>query len=91
LIALSILSVYLFWQGGEISRPIGVLSPDEPLQSGLSTSSSLEKKGYRVAHLAGFENKARVNSSSRYRYDRGAELAPIDLVLGWGLCQILRS
>lgn len=44
----------------------------------------LEKTGYRIHPLARFEIEARVLSKQTYRFDREAELAPVDLALGWG-------
>jgi hypothetical protein len=84
LIALVVFGVYVLWPEQEIPRAAGVLAPDEPYQKELSTSSFINKNGYRIAPLAAFDIRARVISSSRYRFDREADLAPVDLVLGWG-------
>jgi hypothetical protein len=84
LIALVVFSAYLFWQGREVSRPAGVLAPDEPKQEALPNSFALDRNGYRITPLASFDITARVISSRKYRYDRQSDLAPVDLVLGWG-------
>ena len=79
-----IFSLYWFLPGSEIARAPGVLAPDEPVQRELFTSSFHEQNGYRIAPLATFDIRARVISAARYRFGREADLAPVDLVLGWG-------
>ena len=70
------------WSGREISRPAGVLVAEEPVQRQVYTSSYREKSGYHIAPLASFDIRARVIGAERYRFDRGAALAPVDLALG---------
>jgi hypothetical protein len=79
-----IFSLYWFLPGSEIARVPGVLAPDEPVQRELFTSSFHEQNGYRIAPLATFDIRARVISAARYHFGREADLAPVDLVLGWG-------
>src|SRR4030095_9392463 len=83
-IGAAILSLYLIWREPGIPRPDGVLAPDEPYQKELYIPSIREQNGYRIAPLASFEIRARVIASTRYRFARGADLAPVDPVLGWG-------
>jgi hypothetical protein len=45
---------------------------------------SLEKDIFRITPLATFDVRARVIAAARYRFGRDADLAPVDLVLGWG-------
>jgi hypothetical protein len=73
------------WSWREISRPAGVLVAEDPVQREVYTSSYREKSGYRIAFLASFDIRARVIGAERYRFDRGAALAPVDLALGWGV------
>jgi hypothetical protein len=80
----AIFAVYFYWQQSEIPRPAGALAPDEPVQTAIYSSSLPEKNGYRIAPLAAFDIRARVIRSERYRFGREADLAPVDLVLGWG-------
>jgi hypothetical protein len=75
---------YVYWEQSEIPHPAGVLAPDEPVQLTAYTSTIREMSGYRVAPLASFDIRARVIRSERYRFGRGADLSPVDLVLGWG-------
>jgi hypothetical protein len=79
-----LVGLYLFWENSEISRPAGVLAPDEPHQREVSSASFREKNGYRITPLATFDIRARVIARERYRFGRAADLSPIDLVLGWG-------
>jgi hypothetical protein len=37
-----------------------------------------------LTSLASFDIRARVLARERYRFDRAADLSPIDLALGWG-------
>lgn len=41
-------------------------------------------KGHELKPLADFAITARVLSRENYRFDRAAELSPVDLALGWG-------
>ena len=79
-----LVGLYLFWENSEISRPAGVLAPDEPHQREVYSTSFREKNGYRITPLATFDIRARVIARERYRFGRAADLSPIDLVLGWG-------
>jgi hypothetical protein len=73
------------WLSGRpLERGPGVLAPNEPVQRNLSNGKILEKNGYQLRELASFSLEARVLAAERYRYDRGADLAPMDLALGWG-------
>jgi len=84
IIALMIFGAYVLWPEPEISRAGGVVAPEEPYQKELSATSFTHKNGYRIDPRAAFDIRARVILSSRYRFDREADLAPVDLVLGWG-------
>jgi hypothetical protein len=63
----------------------GILAREEPYQGSLYTSSTREKNGYRIAPLVSFDIRARVIAAARYRFGVGADLSPVDLVLGWGV------
>lgn len=69
-------------------RPIdpgpGVLAPQPPLQEPIEESAPFAFEDYRITPLARFAATARVLGTERYRFDRGAELVPVDLALGWG-------
>ena len=75
---------YHFWSERSVSRPPGVLAPNDPVQENVDDGPSWEIGEYAVHALARFELDARVLSAERYRLDRESDLAPIDLALGWG-------
>jgi hypothetical protein len=67
-----------------IDQPPGVLMPDPPRQSETDRAQAFDHNGYQLRPLADFVVRARVLGREDYRFDREAELAPIDLALGWG-------
>jgi hypothetical protein len=69
--------VALFWLGGAI------LQPAPPLAV-LGTDGQLQLADYRIIPLQSFALEARVLGREDYHFDRGADLAPTDLALGWG-------
>lgn len=62
----------------------GQVAPDDPRQTEPGRRIVLEKKGYALEPLARFAIEARVLGKEIYRADREADLAPVDLALGWG-------
>jgi len=77
--------VWNAWQGRALQRAPGVLVDAVPLQVELpSGMPSIEHAGYRITPLQAFSLEARVLSTERYRFDRQADLSPVDLALGWG-------
>lgn len=81
---LALITALYYWSGREISRPPGALAPDEPYQREVYGASTREKNGYRISPLASFDIRARVIATERYRFDRGSDVSPVDIVLGWG-------
>jgi len=73
-----------FGESAAISHSPGVLVAHEPFQDAVGRLPKLAKKGYEIEPLARFSIEARVLRAERYWFDRGAELAPVDLALGWG-------
>jgi hypothetical protein len=67
-----------------VERAPGVLAPDDPLQREPAGATPLQHQEYELTPRAEFELEARVLSAERYRWDGGADLAPVDLALGWG-------
>jgi hypothetical protein len=66
-----------------IPRGPGAIAPAEPLQQGLIQPLSFAKGAFRATALARFELTARVILKQEYN-DYGAQIAPVDLALGWG-------
>lgn len=62
----------------------GILAPEPPRQEMITPPQPFPYKDHVIYRLAHFELTARVLSSEAYRFDREAELSPIDLALGWG-------
>ena len=83
-IALVLFGALNWWSGREVSLPPGVHAADLPAQSSVSGEREFTRNGYRIRALARFEVSARVLGAEHYRLDREAQLAPVDLALGWG-------
>jgi hypothetical protein len=75
---------YCYWGGRAIPQPPGILEPNDPVQENVEDGPHWDIDGYDVHALARFEVDARVLSAEHYRWDREAELSPVDLALGWG-------
>lgn len=85
LLVIVLVAGWYWWPGPEVKRAAGVVVAGAPVQQELSgPAPRLSKAGYEIRPLARFELDARVLGVERYRFDRGSELAPVDLVLGWG-------
>lgn len=85
LIILFLVAGYHAWSDRSISRPPGVLVVDEPAQGAIVDLPEIRKQDFFLKPLASFELKARVILAKRYYFGRAADLAPVDLVLAWGL------
>jgi len=73
-----------WWQGRPLTHPPGILAPLEPVQTEPESSASWTFHEHKITPLAHFELRARVLSTERYRFDRAAQLSPVDFALGWG-------
>lgn len=62
----------------------GAVAAQPPLQSDVDGAPGFDHRGYRVTPLARFDLHGRVLGRENYRFDREADLAPVDLALGWG-------
>ncbi len=62
----------------------GMPAAHEPLQTSTDLPQPFNQGEHTITPLAGYSIKAVVLSRQRYRYDAAAELAPLDLALGWG-------
>jgi hypothetical protein len=56
-----------------------------PVQSSIGVCPAFDHNGYRIQPMADFHAEALVLGTARYRFDRGADLSPVDLALGWGV------
>ena len=75
---------FMYWRDLPVAQRPGMLAPEEPLQTEPATRESWSHRGHKLTSLAQFQLRARVLGTERYRFDRGAELSPVDLALGWG-------
>lgn len=69
---------------GTVTYGPGVMAPNAPVQMMIVDAKPFAFKGYTLTPLATFRAEARVLSKETYRWDREAELSPVDWVLGWG-------
>ena len=81
-VALALASWYFFNDPSGKWR--GIPAAHDPQQTSSAVPSSFDHEGYTIKPLAKYDITAVVLSRSRYRYDAGAALAPVDLALGWG-------
>jgi hypothetical protein len=71
--------------GCERRLPDGRVAPRAPIQEDVEwTRSPIRVKDYGLTPLARFRVTARVLGAMHYSFDREAQLAPVDLALGWG-------
>ncbi len=74
------------WWSSErhVQVPPGIVVAAEPEQRNLDGTSTFQTKGHTFVKRAEFAITARVLRKEIYRVDGGANLAPVDLGLGWG-------
>ncbi len=85
LLLICALGAWFAWRDRPIEQPPGVLAPDVPRQQRLNAAApTFRKDRYEIKALAEFTIEARVLGREDYRFDAGADLAPVDLTLGWG-------
>ncbi|HAJ72414.1 MAG TPA: hypothetical protein DCO68_10090 [Methylophilaceae bacterium] len=66
-----------------VTHSDGELVSTKPLQTS-ADNVPFKFYGYTITPLETFEIEARVLAREHYAFDRGADLSPVDLVLGWG-------
>jgi len=71
------------WDSKPIEHPPGILVAERPEQVDLQASTFM-LGDYQLTRKASFKIDARVLSKEPYYLGRTADLAPIDLALGWG-------
>ncbi|MCM8813550.1 MAG: hypothetical protein NC924_06415 [Candidatus Omnitrophica bacterium] len=86
LIVGGIAAFWLFqvWANRPVAYGPGVLAPEEPRQKIYAASQTVACNGYNLKLLASFDITAKVLSRRTYHGQRGDELSPLDLALGWG-------
>lgn len=82
-IALIAYGAYQHYHQRPVVHGDGVVASQLPTQTNTS-NSPFAFNDYTITPLQSFNIEARVLSTEHYRFDRGADLAPVDLALGWG-------
>jgi hypothetical protein len=82
--ALLLAAVSLTACRARVTFPPGVTAPNAPRQTNLDKAPLFVRDDFVIRAVARFEVDARVLGRERYRFDRSADLSPIDLALGWG-------
>ncbi len=85
LIAATLLVLFVIWRGDPgVRYPPGVLVPDDPVQTMLTTSDSWQRGAYRIEPLARYDISARVVSTRSYWMGRESNVSPVDFAVAWG-------
>lgn len=71
------------WDNAPVVHGPGVLVSSMPEQQSVA-ARTIVHGDYALNTRARFDLQARVLSRRDYRFDRGADLVPVDLALGWG-------
>lgn len=66
----------------------GIPAAQDPVQTTAGLPHAFTHDDLTITPLATYRVTAVVLSRSRYRYDSGAAIAPVDLALGWGSMSI---
>ena len=72
------------WLTRPLHPPPGVLAAEEPLQEPPASTEAWTYHDYQMTALAAFDIRGRVLATERYRFDRAADLSPVDFAMGWG-------
>jgi hypothetical protein len=83
-LALVAAALQLLWREDAVETGPGIVAADPPVQTRPVRAEPFDLAGYRLTPLADFRIRARVLSRREYRFDREADLSPLDLALGWG-------
>jgi hypothetical protein len=69
---------------GDVTLGPGVMAKEPPTQINIDNPTSFEFGKHRITPLAKFQIKAKVLSREDYKFDKEADVSPVDLALGWG-------
>jgi len=72
------------WEHRAIHPADGAIAPNEPLQSDANGAPAVVLGRWTLTPRATYDITARILSREDYRIDPIADLAPLDLALGWG-------
>lgn len=82
---LLIISLGYFTHNRLVQRRLASNGPvaNQPVQESIE-APAMQKDGYEIQPVARYEIRAKVLSTERYRIGDGADISPVDFVLGWG-------
>ncbi len=83
-IGILFISGYLYMTERSITHGPGIVAPAEPAQQPAFGVGELVHDSFDINPLAEFTIEARALSKKRYTTDKLGELAPLDVVFGWG-------
>ena len=84
-IALLAVGVWQWWSERPVRQPPGVIVAGVPQQQNIAGNApQFRKANYTLKALASFSMTGRALGVERYRFDREADLAPVDVAFGWG-------
>jgi hypothetical protein len=72
------------WERRAIHPADGAIAPDEPMQTVADGESTIVLGRWTLTPRATYDITARILGREDYRFDPIADLAPLDLALGWG-------
>jgi hypothetical protein len=82
--AVAVLAVWQFVASRPIHHDPGEVAAADPLQSELEAPQILTRGDFQVIPQAQFSAEVRVLSRERYRLGPLADVAPLDIAVGWG-------
>jgi hypothetical protein len=87
IVFLVLLSVWAWrdWSSRPVEQAYGLRLAQAPRQQNLASADIRQLGDFKLQPRARFTIEARVLSTERYRMGISADLAPIDLALGWGV------
>ncbi len=85
ILILAAVAAWRDWRLRDIVHPPGILVPEAPSQVNLQQTEIFVLEDYRLTRRAEFRIRARVLSREDYHWGSDADLAPVDLALGWGV------
>ncbi len=75
---------YYYWTTRPVTHGPGVVAPETPVQKTTYNADKLNFKDIELTPKAKINLEARVLSIKNYYFDTYSELAPTDIVFGWG-------
>jgi hypothetical protein len=84
MVVLAVLSLWQ-WSNRPVEQAYGLRLAQIPKQQDLANAQSRQLGDFSLQPRARFDIEARVLSAERYRMGISADLAPLDLALGWGV------